>query len=194
MPDAAVYVVSHALAIGEKQLGPLVGASISNNLCGQVLSVNCGKGDVKAVVASVCNKGEATCGVDLIRKTWDLATGNENPGEAHCAVELTGDSLISGDSPKCFFRPSGEYGNPYYASVGLFNTHGKLPASATLTHNHNQVSGTFNGDSAYFDFSGHIGPHEGSNTVFTVTFTDGTTFTTPYHKCIKSSMTYIWSS
>lgn len=183
------YAVVDAVAIGEKPPVGLLNAQISNNLCGQVLSINCGGETAKAVVASVCNKGSATCGVDLIRATWDKVTGDQPPGITYCAVELTGDSLMSIDSPKCFFRPSGEYGNLWYASVGLFNTGGKLPASATL----NGISGTFNGDSSYFDFSGNIGPHKSGTADFVVSFTDGSSFTTPYSECIFDSEAYIWS-
>merc|ERR1712083_872089 len=57
---------------------------------------------------------------------------------------------------------------------GVFNTGGRLPASATL----NGISGSFNGDSAYFDFNGDVGVHSGSSTVpLVVTFTDGSSMT-----------------
>merc|ERR1712060_108813 len=89
-------------------------------------------------------------GVDLIRKSWDLATGGAPPGITDCTMALDDSLLIASSEAQCFFRPSGEYGNRYHASVGVFNTGGRLPASATL----NGISGSFNGDSAYFDFNG----------------------------------------
>merc|ERR1711988_1777716 len=101
------------------------------------------------------------CGIDLIRTTWDVATGGMPPGiYDQCTVTLRDTLPMSSGSVECFFRPSSEYGNQWYASVGVFNTGGRLPASATL----NGHGGAFNGDSAYFDFNGYVGPHEGSST------------------------------
>jgi len=90
---------------------------------------------------------------------------------------------------ECFFRPSSEYGNQWYASVGLFNTGGRLPASATL----NGIPGSFNGDSAYFDFNGQVGHHSGSTALLAVTFTDGSSQTVPYGSCTRVDQAYIWS-
>ena len=53
---------------------------LRQGLCGQVLNVDCGHGAVEAVVVSTCNLGSATCGVDMIGKTWRRATANQPPG------------------------------------------------------------------------------------------------------------------
>jgi hypothetical protein len=83
MPTAS-YTVQHALALGDMDaLGDL---KISNAMCGQVLSVNCGGETVEAVVASTCNIGSGTCGVDLITKTWNATTGNAPFGISKCNV------------------------------------------------------------------------------------------------------------
>mmetsp|Transcript_6102 Transcript_6102/g.16499 ORF Transcript_6102/g.16499 Transcript_6102/m.16499 type:complete len:390 (-) Transcript_6102:291-1460(-) len=190
MPTAA-YSVQHAMAIGDAQANLLLSAQSSNHLCGQVVSVNCGGSTVKAVVASICNKNAHNCGVDLIRKSWDLATGNTPPGITDCTMTLDDSPLLASSEVQCFFRPSGEYGNRYHASVGVFNTGGRLPASATL----NGITGSFNGDSAYFDFNGDVGVHSSSSTVpFVVTFTDGSSMTTTYGSCAFNGQAYIWFS
>lgn len=190
MPVAA-YSVQHAVAIGDAPANLLLTAQSSNHLCGQVVSVDCGGAPVKAVVASICNKNAYNCGVDLIRKSWDLATGGAAPGITECTMALDDSLPIASSEAQCFFRPSGEYGNRYYASVGVFNTGGRLPASATL----NGVSGSFNGDSAYFDFNGDVGVHSGSSTVpLVVTFMDGSSMTVSYGSCAFNSQAYIWSS
>jgi hypothetical protein len=106
-----------------------------------------------------------------------------------CTMALTDSSLLQGSSPECFFRPSGEYGNSWYTSVGVFNTAGRLPVSATL----NGIAGAFNADSAYFDFNGHIGAHPGSSVPLVVTFADGTSVSMPYGSCQWSGEAYIWS-
>jgi hypothetical protein len=190
MPIAA-YSVQHAVAIGDAHANLWLTPQSSNHLCGQVVSVNCGGAPVKAVVASICNKNAYNCGVDLIRKSWDLATGGAPPGITECTMALDDSPLLVSSEAQCFFRPSGEYGNRYHASVGVFNTGGRLPASATL----NGISGSFNGDSAYFDFNGDVGVHSGSSTVpLVVTFTDGSSMTVSYGSCAFNGQAYIWSS
>merc|ERR1712048_526861 len=99
-------------------------------------------------------------------------------GYDQCTVTLRDTLPMSSGSVQCF------------ASVGVFNTGGRLSASATL----NGHGGTFNGDSAYFDFNGYVGPHEGSSTPLVVTFTDGTSVSVPYGSCAWVGQAYIWSS
>lgn len=189
MPKA-VYTVEHAVAIGDAAANGLLTAQSSNNLCGQVVSVSCGGTPVRAVIASICNKGAGNCGVDLIRKSWHIATRGAPPGiYDDCTMALEDTLPMAADAVRCFFRPSGEYGNLWYTSVGVFNTGGRLPASATL----NGVSGTFNGDSAYFDFGGYVGPHGSSDTPLEVAFTDGTSVAVPYGSCEWVGEAYIWS-
>lgn len=185
------YSVLHAVAIGDMATNGLLTAQSSNELCGQVVSVNCGGTPVEAVIASVCNKNANNCGVDLIRKSWSIATGGMPPGiYDQCTMTLTGTLPMVSNNMQCFFRPSSEYGNQWYASVGLFNTGGKLPASATL----NGIVGSFNGDSAYFDFNGNVGSHSSGTAQLVATFTDGTVVTMPYSSCIWVGEAYIWSS
>merc|ERR1719221_2208448 len=126
----------------------------------------------------------------MIRKTWDEATGGQSPGIAQCTVSLKNTLPMTSASPQCFFRFSSETGNEWYASVGIFNTGGRLPVSATL----NGIVGTFNGRSAFFDFSGSIGPHSGSSAEFVTTFADGTSTSVPFSQCTHTGETYIWSS
>jgi len=183
--------VHHAVAIGDAHANGLLSAQSSSQLCGQVVSVSCGGDSVEAVVASICNKNAYNCGVDLIRTSWDVATGGMAPGiYDQCTVTLRDTLPMSSSSVECFFRPSSEYGNQWYASVGVFNIGGRLPASATL----NGHKGTFNGDSAYFDFNGMVGPHEGSSAPLVVTFTDSTSVSVPYGSCEWVGQAYIWSS
>ncbi|CAK0810416.1 unnamed protein product [Prorocentrum cordatum] len=190
LPQAS-YAVHHAVAVGDAAANGLLSAQSSSQLCGQVLSVSCGGDPVEAVVASICNKNAYNCGVDLIRTSWDVATGGMAPGIFdQCTVTLRDTLPMSSGSVECFFRPSSEYGNQWYASVGVFNTGGRLPASATL----NGRGGSFNGDSAYFDFNGYVGPHEGSSELLVVTFTDGTSVSLPYGSCAWAGQAHIWSS
>jgi len=190
MPMAG-YAVQHAVAIGDAHANGLLSAQSAHQLCGQVVSVNCGGEPVEAVVASICNQGAHNCGVDLIRKSWDVATGGMAPGiYDQCTMSLESTLPMSSGDVQCFFRPSSQYGNLWYASVGLFNTGGRLPASATL----NGHQGTFNGAaSSYFDFGGDIGAHAGSSVPLVVQFTDGTSLSMAYGECQWVGQAYIWS-
>ena len=148
MPAGQPYKVPFALALGdEAALGDL-NCGRSNNLCGLVVQVQCGSNaPISAVITSVCNKGSGTCGVDLVRNAWDVATNNAGPGIEDCTVTLTDGKPIDADGPICALRPDGVAGSSqWYTSVGMFNT-GAPVASATL----GGIAGRFNGDSGYFD-------------------------------------------
>merc|ERR1719226_439553 len=101
----AAYSVQHAVAIGDAPANLLLTARSSNHLCGQVVSVNCGGSTVDAVVASICNKNAYNCGVDLIRKSWDLATGNKPPGIKQCTMALADSLPMASSEAQCFFPP-----------------------------------------------------------------------------------------
>eukprot|EP00122_Pirum_gemmata_P020578 Pgem_evm1s19232 len=92
MPTAT-YAIDNAIAVGwESQLGDL---TMTNDLCGHVLKINCGYGDVEAVIASTCDVGKTTCGVDMVLSTWNTATNNMSPGQALCNVTFTDTNPMS---------------------------------------------------------------------------------------------------
>merc|ERR1712151_602340 len=101
MPQAT-YAVHHAVAIGDAYANGLLSAQSSSQLCGQVVSVSCGGDAVEAVVASICNKNAYNCGIDLIRTSWDVATGGMAPGiYDQCTVTLRDTLPMSSGSVKC---------------------------------------------------------------------------------------------
>jgi hypothetical protein len=189
LPEGVTYALPYALALGdESALGDLSCAR-SNNLCGLIVSVQCGtNAAINAVITSVCNKGSGTCGVDLVGKAWDAATGGASPGIEDCTVTLTDGTPIAGSSPVCAQRPSAIAGNSqWYTSVGMFNT-GRPVVSATL----NGITGKFNGDSNYFDFQAAGGVTFVADAPLTMTFEDGTTETLTYGECTAADSTHIF--
>jgi hypothetical protein len=189
LPEGVTYALPYALALGdESALGDL-SCSRSNNLCGLVVSVQCGtNAAINAVITSVCNKGSGTCGVDLVGNAWDVATGGASPGIEDCTVTLTDGTPIAGAAPVCAQRPSAIAGNSqWYTSVGMFNT-GKPVASATL----NGIAGKFNGDSNYFDFQAAGGVTFGATAPLVMSFEDGTTQTLNYGECTTAGSTHIF--
>lgn len=148
MPTAT-YAVTDAIALGqETALGNLV---FRSGLCGQVLTINCGNGDVDAVVVSTCNIGSNTCGVDMIAKTWNTATNNASPGIANCTVVLSNKNPIAGSGPVCYHRPNSDIGNAYSVILSVLNTSGKIPSAATIAN----VSGSRGNDDWFiFDSAG----------------------------------------
>jgi hypothetical protein len=191
LPEGVTYALPYALALGdESALGDLSCAR-SNNLCGLVVNVQCGSNPaITAVITSVCNKGSGTCGVDLVGNAWDAATGGASPGIEDCTVTLTDGKPISSSSESavCAQRPSAIAGNSqWYTSVGMFNT-GKPVVSATLAG----ISGSFNGDSNYFDFQAAGGATFGADAPLVMTFEDGTTDTLQYGACTMAGSTHIF--
>jgi len=186
MPEAS-YTVEGAVALGDApEMGEL---SAANNLCGQVVSVDCGGTPTVAVVASVCDINDHTCGVDMITNTWNPATGNAPYGEVTCKLSLTAENAMSGSSNQCFYRPDGVAGSSEYStSVGLFNTGGKLVQSSTLAG----IPGTNSGNSGYFDFDSQGQPLFVSSAELVTTFTDGSSVTTKYSECVKPSGAHIF--
>lgn len=163
---AANYAVTHAIALGqETALGNLVWRQ---GLCGQVLNIDCGHGTVQAVVASTCNLGSTSCGVDMIAKTWNLATNNASPGIVNCDVTLATTNPIAGSGPLCFHRPNSDSGNAYYVILGVHNTGGKITASATLAG----VQGT-RGNDGWFMFNANGQPLFTDSATVQFTFEDG---------------------
>jgi len=186
MPEAA-YTVQGAVALGDAP--DMGGLSAANNLCGHVVTVDCGGTPTVAVVASVCNIGDHSCGVDMITNTWNPATGNAPYGEVTCKLSLTADNALSGSPNQCIYRPDGVAGSSEYStSVGLFNTGGKLVQSSTLAG----IPGTYSGNSGYFDFDSQGQPLFVSSAELVTTFTDGSSVTTIYSSCVKPSGAHIF--
>lgn len=187
MPETS-YAISHAIAVGD--MPALGNLKLTNSLCGHVLKLHCPDSPqegVLAVVASSCNFGAGDCGVDLITKTWNEATGNKPPGITRCTVSMTDANAMSAAGEQCFVRPDAVSGSSErYTSCGMFNTGAKRVVSATL----NGVSGTANGVSGYWDFSGS--GFTGS-AIFEVAFADGSTSSMAYSDCQTPASVHIWS-
>ena len=167
--------MTDALALG--QATSLSNLAFRQGLCGQVLSVDCGNGVVNAVVASKCISG-TKCGVDLIGQTWKKATGNLTSGIAQCRVALTKINPIRGSAPLCFFRPNTSTNNPHYASIGLFNTGGLIPSSASLAN----IAGLrTNADDGYFSF--HSDQPFSKDANITFNFENGLPISIPFSSC-----------
>ena len=56
---------------------------------------------------------------------------------------------MQGASPLCFYRPNSSTRNPGYFSIGIFNTNGQIPLSASLVG----IKGQKDGDDGYFTFN-----------------------------------------
>lgn len=182
----ANYVITDAIALGqETALGNLVW---KQGLCGQVLTINCGNGDVDAIVVSTCNLGSTSCGVDMIAKTWNKATNNASPGVAACTVALSTKNPISGSAPICYHRPNSDVGNAYSVTVSVFNTSGKLPSSAVIAG----ISGT-RGNDDWFQFNSN-GQNLFTDTA-TVTFTyeDGSSDSFTISQCLSGGQPQIFT-
>ncbi|KAK4005708.1 hypothetical protein OUZ56_010783 [Daphnia magna] len=161
------YAVTDAIALGESlALGNL---KWRQGLCGQVLQVNCGKQVVDAVVVRTCNLNSADrCGVDMITKTWNKATGNQKPGIVGCSVSLTKKNPLKGNGPLCYHRPNSPMDNQWYTCIGVFNTGGRISKEAVLAG----IKG-YRVNDGYFNFNGNGLTNKNAQVVFK--YEDGST-------------------
>lgn len=157
-------------------------------LCGQVLEINCGGDSVQALVVSTCNLGSDSCGVDMIAKTWNKATGTAPPGEVECTVALTDTNPLSASGPVCYHRPNSDIGNHYSTTVGVLNTSGKITSSASIAG----ISGQ-RGNDAWFQFDSAGQDLFGDDATVTFTYEDGSTQEFTLGDCKEGGQTQIFS-
>lgn len=166
MPEAN-YRIADAIALGQEQkLGPLIWRK---GLCGQVVDIDCGHGVLSAVIVDTCDLGSSKCGIDMIRRTWNKATGNQAPGVVTCKVKLSKANPLNDKSPVCYHRPDSDIGNKYFVMVGVLNTSGRIPKSATI----NGRPSTRQNNDAWFVFSSGGQPLFDDSATVSFTFEDG---------------------
>lgn len=174
MPIAS-YRIKDAIALGrEQKLGNLVWR---NGLCGQVVKINCGHGEVEAVIVDTCNLTTKDCGIDMIKRTWNKATQNKLPGVVHCKVTLSKSNPLNDKEMVCYHRPNSDIGNKYFVMIGVLNTGGRIPKTATI----NGRQPTRQNNDAWFVFSSGGKPLFDDSAKVTFTFEDGS------HKSFKLS-------
>ncbi len=85
----ADYSVRFPVALGDiPQLNSL---KFTPDLCGHIISINCGNGDLDIIVTN-SNLGG---GLDLYGSTWDRATSFKPPGETKCSAKLQSKSIFT---------------------------------------------------------------------------------------------------
>lgn len=161
------YSITDAVALGQDpKLATLIWRP---GFCGQVLNIDCGHGVVRAVVASICNIGSGTCGVDMIRKTWNKATGNRTTRQAvTCNVTLSKMNPLNDKDMICYFEPKSNAKSKYFIVLGLLNTKGRITKSATV----DGIDGTPHND-GWFMFNSLGKPLFVSSANVTFNFEDG---------------------
>ncbi len=124
LPNAD-YGILTPVALGDiAELGYL---GFKPDLCGHILKINCGHGDMDIIITN-SNLGG---GLDLYASSWSQATNNLPPGIIHCDVQLTSQNPIRNSSPTCYYMQN-EGQNPYYHNVALFNTGSRIVTGAVL--------------------------------------------------------------
>ena len=125
-------------------------------------------------------------GLDLYASTWKKLTNDMSPGVTSCSAQLISRNPFSFDSPRCYYKPDGGFGNPYYRAVGLLNTKGRIVSGATI----NNRSGKHRGDSYLFVFN--MGPISVDEQVV-FTFKNGETHAVYLRDCEYSKNREVWS-
>lgn len=174
----ADYSVRSPVALGD--ISSLAHLRFNPKLCGQILRVNCGPGDLDIIVTN-SNLGG---GLDLYASTWSIATGNKPPGVTECSVQLTERNIFNFDGYRCY-HATGETTNNYYRNVGLLNTKGRLVVNAEFKG----IWGQHRGNNPYWAFDGF-----GTNDDFvTFYFENGGTHRVRLGDCASGADKQIWS-
>jgi hypothetical protein len=175
---AQSYTTKYPVALGDiSSLGDL---RFNSNLCGHILTVNCGNGDVDVIVTN-SNLGN---GLDLYTSSWNKATNNALPGERWCNVRMTSKNIFTFNGYVCY-HATGETKNEWYRNVGLLNVKDKRVVSAK----YNGIKGRLQTNAPYFEFNGK----GDSNMPVVFTFSDGSTHSVKLSECKDGSKKQIWS-
>lgn len=150
-------------------------------LCGHILTVDCGRGALDIVI----NNSNLGGGLDLYGSTWDILTGNQPPGQAKCSVKLSARNAMNGAGFVCFYKPGTDFGNQYYHNVGLLNTNDKIVTGAAI----GSKIGAHRGANPYFAFDGQVS--DGDQIKFSLN--DGTVRYVTLRDCIYVGDEQIWS-
>ena len=149
-------------------------------LCGHILKVNCGKGDVNVIVTN-SNLGG---GLDLYESSWNKGTNNLSPGIQYCSVQLTSLNIFTSAGYVCY-HATGETGNMWYRNVGLLNIKDKIVTKATF----NNINGVPQSSSPYFAFNGF----GNVNMPVIFYFSDGSKYSVTLRDCKNGSNKHYWS-
>lgn len=172
------YSTVYPVALGN--IDALGNLKFAPNLCGHILSVNCGNGAVNVIVSN-SNLGG---GLDLYSSSWNKATNYKPPGQQYCSVQLTSQNIFTFSGYVCY-HATGETTNAYYRNVGLFNIQDKLIVSAT----YNGINGAAQSSSPYFAFNGY----GTGNMKVEFRFADGSTYSVALSDCKDGSKKQTWS-
>ena len=172
------YTLATPVALGD--ISALKHLKFNSKLCGHILDIDCGNGPLSIIVSN-SNLGG---GLDLYKSSWDIATNKIPPGITSCSVSLSSKNPFKSSGMKCFYRTS-ETNNPWYTSVGVFNTGAKLVERAEL----NGQSGQTNAFHPFFTFSTQSGKED----TVTFFFNDGTSFKSKLKDCSNGKDKQIWS-
>lgn len=100
------------------------------DLCGHLLRVNCGKGDVDVLVN---NLNSDVSGLGLYASAWSRVTRDKTSKVTSCrVVELSHrHAIINSTDPMCFYAP-GYIEDSNYHELGLLNTGSRIVSGASL--------------------------------------------------------------
>lgn len=144
------YNVQNPVALGD--INELQYLKFTPELCGHVLTVDCGHGSLDVII----NNSNLGGGLDLYASSWDVLTNQQPPGETRCSVELSSQNAINGDGYTCYYKPGTDHENRWYHNVGLLNTNDKLVTEARI----GDKTGAHRGANPYFAFDGEVDDNE----------------------------------
>ena len=173
----ADYSIRFPVALGD--IPALGNLKFTPDLCGHILTINCGHGDLDIII----NNSNLGGGLDLYASTWNKATSNLPPGETKCSARLKSKSIFNFDGYRCY-HSTGETNNQWYRNVGLLNTKERIVTGASF----NGKMGAHRGSNPYFAFDG-FGTGDQKVTFY---FADGGRHEVLLKDCLNGSEKQIW--
>lgn len=173
------YENVYPVALGD--IAELQNLKFKPELCGHVLTVDCGRGSLDIII----NNSNLGGGLDLYASTWDRLTNYQPPGQTKCSVKLSSRNALFGAGYTCFYKPGTDFGNRYYHNVGLLNTNDKIVTSATI----NNKIGAHRGANPYFAFDGEVN----DNDQIKFSINDGSIKFVTLRDCIYLKDEQMWS-
>lgn len=177
LPNAN-YHVTNPVALGD--IPALQDLKFKPELCGHVLTVDCGHGTLDIII----NNSNLGGGLDLYGSTWDILTNHQPPGVTQCSAKLSSRNPMSAPEYSCYYKPGTDFGNKYYHNVGLLNTNGKIVTGATI----GDIVGQHRGANPYFAFDGAID----DNVRITFALNDGSEKSVSLRDCIYLTEEQMW--
>ncbi|CAF2526705.1 unnamed protein product [Rotaria sp. Silwood2] len=174
------YTISYPVALGN--IMALKYLKFRPELCGQVLTINCGHGSLDTIVTNSKPEG----GLLLYTSTWNKLIKNNKTENVSCSVQLQFRNVFESSEPRCYYKLGTITSTTHRYKIGILNTYGRIVSEATID---NQSAHPRGANSSYaFDFD-----FVDMNKEVIFTFENGMKNSFRLEECLHHQTEQIWS-